>query len=107
MVAVCVKYSAYTRLCCLFSGYRLRICVLFFNFVFCIDNRVFAKSVFVVEVFICLFVLRAPTSVVFHLNVISRLATEVNMRTDRQASTSACVMPTPTSDFSQYIIGLN
>jgi len=54
-----------------------------------------------------LFVLRAITSVVFHVNVISRLAAELNMRTDRQASRSALVTPISTSDCSLYIIGLN
>jgi uncharacterized membrane protein len=107
MVVVCVTYAAYTGLCCLFSGYCLRISVLLFNFVFCVENRVFAESVFVVEVFVCLFVLRALARVVFQVNVTSMLATELNMRTDRETSISARVMPTCTSHFSQYITGLN
>jgi hypothetical protein len=62
MVAVCVTYAAYTGLCCLFSGNRLRVCVLLLNLVFCVENRVFAKSVFVVEVLVCLFYVQSPVS---------------------------------------------
>jgi len=59
------------------------------------------------EIHVGLFVLRELTSVVFHVNVISRLATEVNMRMDKQTSMSERVIPTSTSDFSRYIIGMN
>ena len=108
VLAVGVTYAACTGLCCLFSGCRLRISVLLFYFSLCVENRGF----FFFQKCVCLwsvglFVLHALASAVFHVNVISRLATEINMQTDGQASISERVMPTSTSDFSQYIIGMN
>jgi hypothetical protein len=47
MVAVCVIFVAYTGLCCLFSGYLLRFCVLVFNFISSVENLLFAKGVFI------------------------------------------------------------
>jgi hypothetical protein len=62
MVAAYLTCAAYTGLCCLFSGYRLRVCVLLLNLVFCVENRLFAKTVFVVEVLVCLFYVQSPVS---------------------------------------------